>query len=131
MSNRERQLKTCICAGSSLDRMLRPAILTVLYDCPKGLHGYGIEQRLVEFQFCHRGSPDFTGLYRLLRKMESEGLLGSVLSRSKTGPAKRVYRLTARGRQCLSRWRISLLNYRDMLDDLLGHMRTTLSEKES
>jgi DNA-binding PadR family transcriptional regulator len=61
--------------------------------------------------------------------MESEGLLGSVLSRSKTGPAKRVYRLTARGRQCLSRWRISLLNYRDMLDDLLGHMRTTLSEK--
>jgi DNA-binding PadR family transcriptional regulator len=105
--------------------MLRPAILTVLYGCRKGLHGYGLEQRLIEFQFCHRSAPDFTGLYRLLRKMEKEGLLRSVLIPSKTGPAKRVYRITARGKQCLSRWRISLLNYRDMLDDLLNRMKTT------
>lgn len=123
MSNRERQLKTCVCAGSSLDRMLRPAILTLLRDCTKGLHGYGIEQRLEEFQFCRRSSPDFTGLYRLLKKMEAEGLLRSAKSPSENGPAKRVYALTTRGKQCLSRWRISLLNYRDMLDDLLGRMK--------
>ncbi len=122
-------MKTCICAGTSLDRMLRPAVLTLLRDCPKGLHGYGIEQRLEEFQFCRRSLPDFTGLYRLLKKMEAEGLLRSAKSPSDNGPAKRVYALTVRGKQCLSRWRMSLLNYRDMLDDLLGHMRTTLSEK--
>lgn len=131
MSNREPQLTQCVCAGTSLDRMLRPAILTVLCDCPRGLHGYGIEQRLEEFQFCRRSSPDFTGLYRLLKKMEVEGLLRSAKSPSDNGPAKRVYVLTARGKQCLTRWRISLLDYRDMLDDLLMHIRSTLSEKGS
>jgi DNA-binding PadR family transcriptional regulator len=120
-------MNQCVCAGSSLDRMLRPAVLTLLRDCPKGLHGYGIEQRLEEFQFCRRSSPDFTGLYRLLKKMEAEGLLRSAKSRSDNGPAKRVYALTVRGKQCMSRWRISLLNYRDMLDDLLDRMKNNAS----
>lgn len=109
--------------------MLRPAILTVLRDCRRGLHGYGIEQRLEEFQFCRRSSPDFTGLYRLLKKMEAEGLLRSAKNPSDTGPAKRIYSMTVRGKQCLTRWRISLLNYRDMLDDLLDRMKSNEFEE--
>jgi DNA-binding PadR family transcriptional regulator len=108
--------------------MLRPAILTLLRICPKGLHGYGIEQQLEEFQFYRRSSPDFTGLYRLLKKMEDERLLRSFKSPSDAGPNKRVYVLTARGKKCLSRWRISLLNYRDMLNDLLNRMKKTITE---
>jgi len=99
--------------------MLRPAVLTVLCDQAEGLHGYAIEKELAAMRFFRRQAPDYTGLYRLLRQMEKEGLLCSAESESRAGPSKRVYRLTERGRGCLSRWVGSLREYRKMLDDLL------------
>ena len=123
MSNRKPSLNQCVCAGKSLDRMLRPAVLTVLCSSPRGLHGYAIEKRLEEFQFCSRRGPDFTGLYRLLKKMEAEGLLRSAQRPSESGPSRRIYRATPGGKRCLSRWSRSLAEYREMLDDLLGRMK--------
>ena len=126
MSNSSRQLNQCICTGRSLDRMLRPAILTVLYEHRRGLHGYAIEKHLQVFAFFQEQLPDYTGLYRLLKRMEAEGLLCSSESDSQTGPSRRVYRLTDRGRKCLTRWLASLSAYREMLDDLLVRARSTL-----
>lgn len=122
MSNSSRQLSQCICTGRSLDRMLRPAILTVLYDQSRGLHGYAIEKHLQVFAFFQEQLPDYTGLYRLLKRMEAEGLLSSAESDSQTGPSRRTFRLTDKGRRCLSRWFESLTEYRRMLDDLLSHI---------
>ena len=48
--------------------------------------------------------PDYTGLYRLLKRMEAEGLLSSTQCDSQAGPSKRTFRLTDKGRRCLSRW---------------------------
>lgn len=106
--------------------MLRPAVLTVLCDETAGLHGYAIEKKLEVFKFFRHQPPDYTGLYRLLKRMEAEGLLCSTESDSQAGPSKRVYRLADRGRKCLSRWVQSLMEYRDMLDDLLVHAKGTV-----
>ena len=127
MSNSSRQLNQCICTGRSLDRMLRPAILTVLYEHRRGLHGYAIEKHLQVFAFFQEQLPDYTGLYRLLKRMEAEGLLSSTRCDSQSGPSKRMFRLTDRGRKCLSRWFESLTEYRRMLDDLLSHIGDSVS----
>lgn len=126
MSNSKVRLAKCICSGKSLDRMLRPAVLTILCDQAQGLHGYAIEKQLRAFKFFRHQPPDYTGLYRLLKRMEAEGLLSSTESESRSGPSKRIHRLTDRGRGCLSRWLGSLVEYREMLDDLLMHAKRTV-----
>ena len=126
MSNSKAKLDKCICSGKSLDRMLRPAVLTILRDQPQGLHGYAVEKELQVFRFFQHQPPDYTGLYRLLKRMETERLLSSTESDSQAGPSKRIYRLTDRGRRCLSRWLDSLIEYQEMLDDLLVHAKRTV-----
>ena len=106
--------------------MLRPAILTVLCDKAQGLHGYAIEKKLQTLRFFQHQPPDYTGLYRLLKRMEVEELLSSTQSDSHAGPSKRVYRLTDRGRRCLSRWLDSLVKYQEMLEDLLTRAKQTV-----
>jgi PadR family transcriptional regulator PadR len=108
--------------------MLRPAVLTVLYDRPAGLHGYAIEKELQTLRLFQGQPPDYAGLYRLLKRMETEGLLSSSESDSQAGPSRRVYRLTDRGMKCLSRWVDSLTTYQEMLGDLLSRVQKTVFE---
>ncbi|HNY76986.1 MAG: PadR family transcriptional regulator [Sedimentisphaerales bacterium] len=131
MSNSRPQLGKCICSGKSLDRMLRPAVLTILCDHAQGLHGYAVEQELQKLRFFRDQPPDFTGLYRLLKRMESEELLSSTKSDSEAGPSKRVYRLTDRGRRCLARWLDSLRKYQEMLEDLLTRAKESIEVTET
>lgn len=130
MSNSKAKLDKCVCSGKSLDRMLRPAILTILSDRTLGLHGYAIEKELQAFKFFRNHPPDYTGLYRLLKRMDAEGLLSSKESDSQAGPSRRIYRLTGRGRICLCRWLDSLMEYQEMLDDLLKQANVSMEAKE-
>ncbi|MEN6337187.1 MAG: PadR family transcriptional regulator [Phycisphaerales bacterium] len=131
MSNSRTQLGKCICSGKSLDRMLRPAILTILCDKAEGLHGYAVEQELQTLKFFRDQPPDYTGLYRLLKRMESEELLSSTKSDSEAGPSKRVYRLTDHGRRCLTRWLDSLTRYQEMLENLLTRAKESVEITET
>ncbi len=120
MSNSE--LSKCICSGRSLDRFLRPVVMTILCGSPAGLHGYSIEKHLQDFRFYHNNPPDFTGLYRLLKQMEKEGLLISARAKSSEGPYKKTYRITSKGKKCLKRWQYSLQEYKSNLEDILEKM---------
>jgi DNA-binding PadR family transcriptional regulator len=124
MSNRE--LTKCVCSGKSLDRFLRPVVMTILCGSSDGLHGYSIEKQLQDFRFYHNNPPDFTGLYRLLKRMEIEGLLSSAMKKSKEGPSKKTYRITAKGKKCLKRWQQSLQEYKCNLEDILEKMEHDL-----
>ncbi len=108
--------------------MLRPAVLTILHNEAPGLHGYAIEKRLQGFKFFQDQPPDYTGLYRLLKRMDAEGLLSSQESQSEAGPSRRLYRLTDRGRNCLSRWLDSIVEYQEMLEDLLARAKDTVEK---
>ncbi len=96
--------------------------MSILYNSPAGLHGYLIEKQLRDFRFFHNNPPDFTGLYRLLRRMEEEGLLVSAKVKSSEGPSKKTYRLTAKGKKCLGRWQQSILEYKSNIEDMLEKM---------
>jgi len=112
------ETETCPCAGTNLDRLIQPAVLTIL---AKGrLHGYKIVQRIAELE---RHRPDVTGVYRSLRSMEKRGLVVSAWDISDAGPAKRSYTLTDAGEACLGRWIETLEKHREVIARLLAEAR--------
>ena len=107
----------CPCTGVTLDKLIRPAVLTVLAG--GDLHGYAIVQRIGEMSIFHGQRPDAAGVYRTLRALSKEGMLTCQWDVSGRGPAKREYRITPTGRQCLDRWAATLELYRLAIGDLL------------
>ena len=114
----------CPCAGRNLDKLVQPAILTVLAS--EDLHGYVLVQRLAEMPMFGGQKPDATGVYRFLRQMEERALVTSSWDTSEAGPAKRLYQLTDAGRACLVRWADTLATYRDAIGELLEVTRGVL-----
>src|SRR4051812_8234786 len=90
--------------------------MAVLNDQP--LHGYLVVQRLAEMEMFRCQPPDPTGVYRLLRALEQDGMVRSEWALSQTGPAKRRFALTASGRKCLDQWAQTLEQYARSIDEL-------------
>jgi DNA-binding PadR family transcriptional regulator len=65
----------------------------------------------------------------MLRIMEKRGLVVSSWDLSDSGPAKRLYRLTLEGRQCLSRWVKTLAVYHRAIGGLLAAARQASAER--
>ena len=106
----------CPCRGSSLDRLLQPRILALLAAAP--LHGYRLAGQVLLAS--RRGPrPDPAGLYRSLRLLERRGLLDSAWTPSRSGPDRRLYRLTGPGRRCLAAWMRTLGDYRKEIGMIL------------
>ena len=89
------------CGGRGCNRrmgqFLDPALLLLLEQAPA--HGYTLLSRMAEFglEFL---AP--TVIYRTLREMEARGWITSTMDEETTqGPPRRVYALTATGRQVL------------------------------
>ena len=115
-------LRTCPCAGTNLDRLVQPAILTVLSDGP--LHGYRIAEQIGQRFGLPEEQPDVSGIYRFLKAMEQKGLVVSSWDLSESGPAKKSYALTQDGTRCLVRWTETLELYRKRVSTLLKAART-------
>ena len=111
----------CPCSGETLGKLTQPAILTVLARGP--LHGYCIVERVRDLALYGGRRPDPTGVYRVLRSMEGRGLVASSWDLSDAGPARRIYRLTARGAACLRQWTATLAAYGRAVEELLGLAR--------
>lgn len=114
----------CPCSGANLDRLVHPAVLMVLCEAP--LHGYRIVQRVSRLATFDGKEPDSTGVYRVLRSMERDGLLSGAWNNSERGPARRIYRLTRAGRRCLERWVESLTDYQRAIARLAWEGRKSL-----
>ncbi len=108
----------CPCTGKTLERLLRPAVLMALTEGP--LYGYKLVQRLAEMPMSGGQKPNAAGVYRILKTMTQEGLVTNAWELSESGPAKRLYTLTERGEHCLASWILTLRNYRQAIDGLLG-----------
>ncbi|MEW6357003.1 MAG: helix-turn-helix transcriptional regulator [Planctomycetota bacterium] len=121
-------LDACPCSGRNLSKLLAPAILLQLTN--DDLHGYEIVRRLTESPFMAGHKPDAAGVYRMLRDMESRGLLTAAWETGETGPAKRTYHLTEDGCQCLARWHATLEEHSAALDKLLAMMREGLASRK-
>ena len=71
---------------------LRPCLLLMLREGEA--HGYELAENVSKFGF-DRSDPG--ALYRVLRKLEQEGLVSSSWQPSAAGPPRRVYALTDAG----------------------------------
>ncbi len=115
------ELAACPCDGGTLDRLIQPAVLVVLAEGP--LHGYRLVERIGELPGFAGQKPDASGVYRFLKAMEGKGFVVSSWDISESGPAKKSYRLTSAGAQCLRRWIRTLESYRRGITGLLGAAR--------
>ena len=107
----------CSCEGTTLDKLLQPAILIALAEGPS--HGYALAERLSEMPMLGGHKPDGSGVYRFLKGMESQGLVVSSWDTSQSGPARRIYQITQAGGCCLRTWIDTLEKYRDGVNFLL------------
>ncbi len=80
-------------------------------------HGYVIEDYLRTLGLY---GITMSTLYRTLRQMERDGFLDSAWEPGPTGPARRVYTLTAAGRLWLDASAAMLTAYRDTIDRFFG-----------
>jgi poly-beta-hydroxybutyrate-responsive repressor len=95
--------------------MLATSLLAFLKSCDA--YGYELTQRLAE-----AGLPPFdsAAVYRTLRQLESTGLVSSLWDTSASGPARRVYSLTAAGEMFLTSWLGVIDAYRSVLDQAVA-----------
>jgi PadR family transcriptional regulator PadR len=86
--------------GQGMRRLLESVLLLRLHDGPA--HGYSLLDGLDQFDLAHL---DASVIYRLLRDMEGDGQVTSTWDGDQTqGPPRRIYRLTASGKEALAWW---------------------------
>ena len=83
------------------DRYIQPSILMSLYL--KSAYGYELIQKIGDFGFIQGQAPPGM-IYRHLRKLEEDGMVLSEWETDGSGPAKRVYQITADGIEILHAW---------------------------
>lgn len=108
----------CRCDGGQPKNFARPCLLLLLAEAPT--HGYELMERLRPFGF---EVNDPATVYKTLRQMATERLLTSDWELSDRGPARRVYTITADGRDLLQAWAQTLEENRQILTDYLERFR--------
>jgi len=107
----------CPCVGATLDKLIQPAMLAILAQGP--LHGYELARKIGDIPHFLDESPDVSGIYRVLKSLESRGIVTSDWDISQGGRPKRIFALTDVGHQCLENWILTLQNYRKAIGALL------------
>ena len=87
-----------------MERFIQPCMMLLLHEKPA--HGYELMESLKEFGFEDGADPAL--VYRNLRRMEQEGLVESEWETEGAGPAKRLYKVTARGIGLIHQWSIRI-----------------------
>lgn len=119
------ELSGCPCTGKNLARLVQPAILAVLAQ--ESLHGYLILERLAAEPMFRDQPPDPAGVYRILKSMEQEELVTCAWDLQTSGPARRQYALTDRGKACLHKWLETLSNYQHSITVLMETIQHVLA----
>lgn len=121
----EASRKKCPCKGDTLDKFVQPVILLIL---SKGsCSGYSIVKQMAFYPMLERNLPDTTGVYRQLKAMEEKGAITHVDYIDDIGAEKKRYEITENGRECLSNWSLTLIDYRSNITQLLEEIDEVLS----
>ena len=105
--------ETCCCGGKIPRHFILPAVLLLLDREPS--HGYALFHRLSELGITESGmSP--AAVYRVLSRLEEEGLATHENSDEGQGPTRKVYALTEEGGKALAEWRVHIERMRGLLD---------------
>lgn len=105
--------ETCFCGGKIPRHFTLPAVLLLLDKEPS--HGYALFQRLSELGITESGMSPAT-VYRVLSRLEEDGLATHEYSDDGQGPTRKVYALNEEGRKALAEWRVHIERVRGLLD---------------
>ncbi len=94
--------RPCTCAMGHLYRFLEPIVLLLLKKRGRS-YGYELSQELREHALTD-AEIERAALYRMLRQLEVTGNVVSTWDADDSGPARRVYSLTAEGDRHLQEW---------------------------
>ncbi len=120
----ELDFQECPCSGKNLSRLLQPAIMALLVHSP--LHGYRLLELLRKQEMFKTQPPDQTGVYRMLRNMEQEGLVVCEWDLQDSGPARKQYAITTKGKDCLRRWKQTLIDYHASVSSVIAMLHQAL-----
>lgn len=119
---------TCSCRGGNLDKFIQPHILVILSE--RSMYGLEIINELEKKNMFIGHSPDPTGVYRYLKKMEADGQLSSEMKSEAPGERpKKFYSVTAEGRRCLASWAVVLGQYSVDIIGLVTEIEDALEKK--
>ncbi|MBN2176463.1 MAG: PadR family transcriptional regulator [Demequinaceae bacterium] len=113
--------------GAGRGSLLEPAVLAALTTATS--HGYDLRAEVEELTSGYL-VVDPGGLYRTLRRMEDEGLVTSTWTEGEHGPQRRIYRLTADGREVLRSWAERLVARRTALDGILRAIDRMIGQED-
>lgn len=115
----------CSCKGYNLDKLIQPQILTILAQ--QNLHGYLIIQELEKNNVSKDEKLDNTGVYRALKTLEDREMVCSEWLYEETGPAKKNYKITDKGMECLNTWIYTLEDYMKSIEKIVADAKNVLS----
>ena len=110
---------SCHCneTGPHIRGFLIPCLLVLLNK--NSSHGYQLIELLEQSSYMP-SLPDAGVIYRHLRALEQDGMIESSLEEGGGGPARKVYSITAPGRECLRSWSAGLKNVKQSIDRLIA-----------
>lgn len=107
--------------GRGQGALIEPLVLAALARSEG--HGYDLV-RAIEELTAGEIVPDAGGLYRVLRRLEADGVVSSQWEESEAGPQRRSYSLTADRQRLLEHWLGHLEERRKTLDTLIDAVRS-------
>jgi DNA-binding PadR family transcriptional regulator len=82
-------------------RFIEPRLLYLIRKSPS--YGYQLTEDIGKLSF-PGPFPDSAAVYRMLRELETGGLVRSEWEHGEAGPSKRVYHITPQGKERLDAW---------------------------
>jgi len=102
----------CNCGGNFPRHFVFPAVLLLLNEEPS--HGYSLFKKLAEIGIAQDEMSPAT-VYRILSRLEEEGLAVHEHVDQGQGPTRKVYMLTDEGRSALASWSSRLEQAKGMI----------------
>lgn len=112
--------------GAGRGALVEPAVLAVLLDA--GGHGYDLKREIVE-RTSGRVDVDPGGLYRVLRRLEDEGVLTSSWAESEAGPQRREYEPTDEATALARDWVTHLRQRQELAGLVADALEAVLSDR--
>lgn len=109
--------------GRGQGALIEPLVLAGLARCEA--HGYDLVHVIREMTG-GEVVPDPAGIYRVLRRLEAEGVVSSEWQEGDAGPQRRSYRLTEEGSALLEHWVGHLQERRRSIDVLIAAVQQSL-----
>lgn len=119
----------CTCAMGNVYRFVEPVLLFLLKKKGRS-HGYELANELRQYALTD-AEIEVSALYRTLRQLEQNRCVTSEWDVAGSGPARRLYKLTARGEEHLKEWIIVLAHLSESMSRFVAEARSKTRPAEA